>query len=36
MAVPPETLCVGKLKNKGNNMKRKVGAFEFKLVNFGI
>jgi len=34
--IPPETLCVGKLKNKGNNMKREVGTYEFELVNCGV
>jgi hypothetical protein len=34
--IPLETLYVGKLKNKGNNMKRDVGTREFKLVNCGV
>jgi hypothetical protein len=34
--ISPETLYVGKLGNKGNNMKREVGTCEFKLVNCGV
>jgi len=34
--IPPETLFVGKMKNKGNNMKMEVGTCEFTLVNCGI
>jgi len=34
--IPPQTLFVGKMKNKGNNMKMEVETREFKLVNCGI